>query len=76
MDTVTALPADRRAYGSIAYYADLIGGAYPADGLILTLIDDQANHPIHDTDVGRLDNIRNLLTAARQVREAMRQAGR
>jgi len=72
MSTVPTTAPARRTHGSVAYYADLIGGAYPSDSLILTLVDDVANDRIHDvTGEDRLANIRNLLAAAKQVRAEM-----
>jgi hypothetical protein len=76
MSTVTARPA----YGTIDYYVELIrsNAERYLDSFTLYLIDDLANHPVHDDgqDGSRLDRIRNILAAAELVRAELREAAR
>lgn len=76
MHTVTTTPK----YGTADYYVELIrpNAELYLDSFTLYLVDDLANHPIHDDgqDGSRLQRIRNVLAAAELVRAEMRAAGR
>lgn len=70
MHTVTTAEETRPAYGTVEYYASLIrsNAVHHMNGIALYLIEDLANHPIHDeNDAGRLDRIRNILAAVKLV---------
>ena len=69
------------AYGSVEYYADLLGdcatngGFTRLDSLTIHFVDDVANAAFHERS-DRLDRIRNVLAAARLVRDEIEAAGR
>lgn len=68
METTT-----EHVYGSVGYYADLLGdcatngGLTRLDSLTIHFVDDVANAPFHE-GADRLGRIRNVLAAATLVR--------
>lgn len=66
MDTVTTQPVERRAYGSVAYYVDLVGPEAPSETLVLKLLDQIANELVLG-ELERITHIRSLLAAAKQL---------
>jgi len=67
MHTVTTAKGARPAYGTVAYYTDLIGPEVPSETLVLKLVDQVANELVLG-ELERITHIRSLLAAAAQIR--------
>lgn len=76
-------PGERPEYGSVDYYASLLGdcvtngGLTRLDSLTIFFIDDVANAPFHEREgADRLARIRNVLAAAEQISDEIQAARR